>query len=45
MDLSTAISPYTVADAQKFLVRATPLQLINLVVDWPALLKKEAATP
>ena len=43
MDLSSSISPYAVADAQKFLVRATPQQFINLIVDWPALLNKSAA--
>ncbi len=43
MDLSASISPYAVADAQKFLVRATPQQFINLIVDWPALLNKSAA--
>jgi Tol biopolymer transport system component len=42
MDLNAGISPYAVADAQKFLVRVTPQQFINLIVDWPALLNKSA---
>ncbi len=40
MDLASGISPYAVADAQKFLVRVTPQQFINLIVDWPALLNR-----
>jgi len=43
MDLTSVISPYAVADEQKFLVRVTPQQFINLIVDWPALLNKSAA--
>jgi hypothetical protein len=45
MDLSSGISPYAVAGAQKFLVRATPQQFINLIVDWPALLNKSGTAP
>lgn len=42
MDLDNGISPYAVADAQKFLVRVTQPQFINLIVDWPALLNKSS---
>ena len=45
MDLNSGISPYAVADAQKFLVRVTPQQFINLIVDWPALLNKSGTAP
>ena len=46
MDLSDVISPYEVApDGQRFLVNVAPPQLINLIVNWPALLKKGTATP
>ena len=42
-------SPYdAAADGQRFLVRATPGQAgqpLTVIVNWPALLKKETATP
>jgi hypothetical protein len=36
MDLANVITPYAVADANKFLVRNAQQQLINLIIDWPA---------
>lgn len=46
MDLQRGISPYDVApDGQRFLVNVAPPQLINLIVNWPALLKKGPSAP
>ena len=47
--VESGFSPYdTAADGQRFLVRATPQQQaaqpLTLIVNWPALLKKGAAT-
>jgi len=40
------IQPYAVApDGQRFLVRVTQPPVLNLIVNWPALLKKGHATP
>jgi hypothetical protein len=43
------LSPYdTTMEGQRFLVRATPAragQPLTVIVNWPALLKKEPAAP
>jgi len=40
------INPYdTAADGQRFLVRVTQPPVLNLIVNWPALLKKGSAAP
>jgi hypothetical protein len=45
--VDTGRPPYDIApDGQRFLVRATPGQAgqpLTVIVNWPALLKKEAA--
>jgi hypothetical protein len=48
--VDVGLSPYEVAaDGRRFLVRATPqrqsAQPLNVIVNWPALLKKGAAVP
>jgi hypothetical protein len=46
MDLASIIPPYdTAADGQRFLVRVAPQQLINVLLNWPALLKKGPVGP
>jgi hypothetical protein len=47
--VDTGLSPYdTTPDGQRFLVRATPgqaAQPLTVIVNWPALLKREAPAP